>query len=990
MFKTLSNISKVRFSFVSARVFILSMFLLFSVFAEAQTYTATNKKNTANINSTQDCGGGVYKIKFKQTNQWDNAEIYIKKDGTSIGQISGWSYADNVMRPSQWQHQMRVTSNHANRWVYAKINNGSKRLDFFFSDFSCTSCSNGTASAGSSLSGICSGGTSGAMGGSYGGGATAATWSGGAGSWTNASNSNTATYTAGASETGTITLTLTATGGCATVTDTKTITVTAAPSAGSLSGTQGVCVSGSTTFSSTVSGGTWSSNTTGVATVNSSSGAISGVSAGTATITYTKAGSGGCSNATATRTVTVTAAPSAGTLSGTQGILLSGSTTFSSTVNGGTWSSSATGVATVNSSSGAISVVSAGPATITYTKAGSGGCSNATTTRAVHVYATAPGGFTDHLHLWLKADAGTNTTTDGGEIDAWADQTYNDFDADDNNSNGPDYKTNAINGHPALDFDGSEDLRIQSGITGGSARDAYFFYIVSKRASNGSGDQHIFRQNLDNSKFLIFRHNGTGSEGARFFYGGNDDAEGRHQATWNNSPILPHLWSFGSAKTSGTPNSTHQYIQLDNTTIDNDNNTSNVTGYSTNDFHIGSEEGSSDRYTGLIAEIICLNDIPTGPEDLKIKSYLAVKYGISLGATTDLKNSAGTVVWNKATNTGYNNNITGIGRDDVSGLDQKSSQAENSSDVLKISTISNAQTGADNSFEMWANNNGSVAVQQTEKPASFSHRLTREWLVQETGTVGGVTIEFDLTGLTFANTDATKFGLVIDDDGDFSGGTQTTEKATSFTSNKLTFNSVDLTNGKYITVMNGATVLPVDLRYFEGKRIGSNVLLEWETMAEINNDYFIVEKSTDGENWEELLTVAGQGNTSESTYYSQIDVEGCSGTCYYRLTQVDFDGNSEEFKVVAVSMDNANSRLEISVSPNPINQIANIAFTAPESGIFSLTVTTQTGQVMYTANTIGDKGNNHISYNAAMLSSGSYYFILEDENGNRTQQLVIK
>ena len=910
MFKTLSNISKVRFSFVSARVFILSMFLLFSVFAEAQTYTATNKKNTANINSTQDCGGGVYKIKFKQTNQWDNAEIYIKKDGTSIGQISGWSYADNVMRPSQWQHQMRVTSNHANRWVYAKINNGSKRLDFFFSDFSCTSCSNGTASAGSSLSGICSGGTSGAMGGSYGGGATAATWSGGAGSWTNASNSNTATYTAGASETGTITLTLTATGGCATVTDTKTITVTAAPSAGSLSGTQGVCVSGSTTFSSTVSGGTWSSNNTGVATVNSSSGAVSGVSAGIATITYTKAGSGGCSNAT--------------------------------------------------------------------------------TTRAVHVYATAPGGFTDHLHLWLKADAGTNTTTDGGEIDAWADQTYNDFDADDNNSNGPDYKTNAINGHPALDFDGSEDLRIQSGITGGSARDAYFFYIVSKRASNGSGDQHIFRQNLDNSKFLIFRHNGTGSEGARFFYGGNDDAEGRHQATWNNSPILPHLWSFGSAKTSGTPNSTHQYIQLDNTTIDNDNNTSNVTGYSTNDFHIGSEEGSSDRYTGLIAEIICLNDIPTGPEDLKIKSYLAVKYGISLGATTDLKNSAGTVVWNKATNTGYNNNITGIGRDDVSGLDQKSSQAENSSDVLKISTISNAQTGADNSFEMWANNNGSVAVQQTEKPASFSHRLTREWLVQETGTVGGVTIEFDLTGLTFANTDATKFGLVIDDDGDFSGGTQTTEKATSFTSNKLTFNSVDLTNGKYITVMNGATVLPVDLRYFEGKRIGSNVLLEWETMAEINNDYFIVEKSTDGENWEELLTVAGQGNTSESTYYSQIDVEGCSGTCYYRLTQVDFDGNSEEFKVVAVSMDNANSRLEISVSPNPINQIANIAFTAPESGIFSLTVTTQTGQVMYTANTIGDKGNNHISYNAAMLSSGSYYFILEDENGNRTQQLVIK
>ena len=94
--------------------------------------------------------------------------------------------------------------------------------------------------------------------------------------------------------------------------------------------------------------------------------------------------------------------------------------------------------------------------------------------------------------------------------------------------------------------------------------------------------------------------------------------------------------------------------------------------------------------------------------------------------------------------------------------------------------------------------------------------------------------------------------------------------------------------------------------------------------------------------------------------------------------------------MVAVSVNEAYNKLEISVSPNPINQTANISFTAPESGMFSLTVTTQTGQVMYTANTMGDKGNNHISYNAAMLSSGSYYFILEDENGNRTQQLGIK
>ena len=94
--------------------------------------------------------------------------------------------------------------------------------------------------------------------------------------------------------------------------------------------------------------------------------------------------------------------------------------------------------------------------------------------------------------------------------------------------------------------------------------------------------------------------------------------------------------------------------------------------------------------------------------------------------------------------------------------------------------------------------------------------------------------------------------------------------------------------------------------------------------------------------------------------------------------------------MLAISTDDAYNKLEISVSPNPINQTANIAFTAPESGMFSLTVTTQTGKVMYTTRTIGNKGSNHFSFNAAMLPSGSYYFILEDENGNRTQQLVIK
>jgi hypothetical protein len=108
------------------------------------------------------------------------------------------------------------------------------------------------------------------------------------------------------------------------------------------------------------------------------------------------------------------------------------------------------------------------------------------------------------------------------------------------------------------------------------------------------------------------------------------------------------------------------------------------------------------------------------------------------------------------------------------------------------------------------------------------------------------------------------------------------------------------------------------------------------------------------------------------------------------MITIHLGGDRQEEKIVALFSDGYNAELKISVSPNPINQIANIAFSAPESGMFNLIVTNQAGQVMYTAKTIGDKGNNYITYNAYKLSKGSYYFILEDENGNRTQQMVIK
>ncbi len=188
-------------------------------------------------------------------------------------------------------------------------------------------------------------------------------------------------------------------------TTSATVIFTVAPLVSVISGSTSVCVGSTTNLTDSVSGGTWNSSTTGVATV-SSGGVVTGISPGTTLISYTLAG------CFATKIVTVNPGPA---ISGSTSVCTGGTTTLSTTAGSVTWNSSNTSVATVGATTGIVTGVSAGVATITCVA--STGCH---ATIVVTVNASSPILPTGAVSICLGGTAALTDATGGG---AWSSST---------------------------------------------------------------------------------------------------------------------------------------------------------------------------------------------------------------------------------------------------------------------------------------------------------------------------------------------------------------------------------------------------------------------------------------------------------------------------------------------------------------------------------------------------------------------------------------
>jgi len=110
--------------------------------------------------------------------------------------------------------------------------------------------------------------------------------------------------------------------------------------------------------------------------------------------------------------------------------------------------------------------------------------------------------------------------------------------------------------------------------------------------------------------------------------------------------------------------------------------------------------------------------------------------------------------------------------------------------------------------------------------------------------------------------------------------------------------------------------LPVELVNFDAVKNVSQVDLRWVTATELNNAYFVVERTVDGIGFEEVITVPGAGNSVSPITYTGVDAAPVQGISYYRLRQVDLDGSSTNSDLVAVDFTGGTSRAMV-LYPNP-------------------------------------------------------------------------
>jgi subtilisin-like proprotein convertase family protein len=181
------------------------------------------------------------------------------------------------------------------------------------------------------------------------------------------------------------------------------------------------------------------------------------------------------------------------------------------------------------------------------------------------------------------------------------------------------------------------------------------------------------------------------------------------------------------------------------------------------------------------------------------------------------------------------------------------------------------------------------------------------------------------------------------------------------------------------------TALPVGLLSFDATAISNDrVQLVWETATEQNNDFFLIERSSNGlDNWEFVSHVNGAGNSNSPRNYMTFDEAPLDGISYYRLSQFDFDGTHFVADLQTVLIDR-NSETGIEVFPNPSTGLVRV-----KSDLVSLSIlkiTDASGKNVTALVKVIPQSDASVTLDMRGLSNGIYTI----KAGDKTTRVILE
>tara|TARA_R110002049_G_scaffold227850_5_gene399984 strand:- start:1134 stop:4619 length:3486 start_codon:yes stop_codon:yes gene_type:complete len=205
----------------------------------------------------------------------------------------------------------------------------------------------------------------------------------------------------------------------------------------------------------------------------------------------------------------------------------------------------------------------------------------------------------------------------------------------------------------------------------------------------------------------------------------------------------------------------------------------------------------------------------------------------------------------------------------------------------------------------------------------------------------------------------------------------------SFSSNYMEFSLTSFSEF-WIHASGSNTPLPIELLSFKAQKILSDVTLIWKTSSEINNDYFVLERADNNAIFYEITRINGAGNSSTVREYRYVDRKDRTRFTYYRLKQVDFNGEFSYSPIVVVTEEEKQDD-QLVVYPNPTKYKLSVNHSATKFGNFQII---DARGIIQLERTSSESGNSTID--VSNLTPGVYFLKFNSKDSVKVSRFVIR